>query len=244
MKERPILVKGPMVRAILEGRKTQTRRVVKPQPEDGTALQTGMELFQRIGTYPWGQPGDLLWVRETHCFRSTATDIEVEGKEDLPTDGRPYKNFGDYSLVPIYQADEKAELSYDDDPRDGCRDCEDGNPHGHWRPSIFLPRWACRIVLQVKSVRIERLHCITEDGAKAEGADKGEIHGSAVTYRNGFKILWDSINEKRGFGWDKNPFVWVIEFERVPNNTKSNQEDMDAHITTLPARDQAFLRTT
>jgi hypothetical protein len=92
---------------------------------------------------------------------------------------------------------------------------------GKWRPSIFMPRWASRITLKITDVRVERLQDISEDSAMAEGAQKygetpdGELLFDVGSYRYGFKLLWDSINAKRGYGWDANPYVWVIEFRRV-----------------------------
>lgn len=174
MKERPILFSGPMVRAILDGRKTVTRRVVKLNQSGRVAL-CGKNWHRddpdSILACPYGQPGDRLWVRETHCFRSTQIDIEVMGHEDLPTDGRPWKSYGTYSYVPIYRATEEAELIYDDEEdRPNCQDCQDGNPHGHWKPSIHMPRWASRISLEVTEIRVQRLQDITEDEAIREGA--------------------------------------------------------------------------
>lgn len=186
MNERPILFSGPMVRAILEGRKTQTRRVMNPQPvdqdENGWYVQVpvtdarapGMVFYERKYFHcPYGQPGDQLWVRET---------------------------FDDVHGSVLYRANpEDAE----DFPPCGGKRC-------HWKPSIFMPRWASRITLEIVGVRVERVQEITPDDARAEGVEH------LYAPRNAFANLWDSINAKRGYGWDSNPWVWVVEFRRQP----------------------------
>lgn len=211
MKERPILFSAPMVRAILEGRKTQTRRTMKsqpwarPEPEDGLwrlyAGDEGMAPFP----CPYGQPGDRLWVRETWTSYATMTRAErakssatyekflagayhniVQAAADIPTPtGGP-----EY----LYGADFDAETFADLRP---------------WRPSIHMSRRGSRILLEITGVRVERVQEISEKDALAEGC-RSQIKHSAA-----FADLWDSINAKRGFGWDANPWVWVIEFKRV-----------------------------
>lgn len=204
MKERPILFSGPMVRAILEGRKTQTRRPVKPQPEhmmggDGTFFaddartpvpltpcRTGKSggLFAIL--CPYGQPGDRLWVRETW-------------KQAIYL-GKP-KGF-------LYAADWKP------------------NPSAHivgenpWKPSIHMPRWASRITLEVTKVRLERLQEASEEDLRAEGyTDNPSDNFSDINthwkLQRYFSKSWDSIYAARGFGWDNNPWVWVVEFKRI-----------------------------
>ena len=196
MKERPILFSGPMVRAILEGRKTQTRRVVKPQPptafvtvrvEDGTQFswclrnQSAFDLPESAADWltlrcPYGVPGDRLWVRETWGSCTTNGTVCSGYRADV-------------ALRP------EIEAGVD-----------------RWRPSIHMPRWASRLLLEVKAVRVERLQEISEDDAFAEGISGGDWLGNPVgTYRE----LWDSINAKRGHSWESNPWVWVVEFERV-----------------------------
>lgn len=202
MKERPILFSGPMVRAILEGRKTQTRRVVKPQPYNhkfGYKLMRGigyvnlaMQSRQTIASR-YGWPGNRLWVRETwaHCAECGSLNFAATVNK----------------------------------PRN-CSACD--KTIGPWKPSIHIVRADSRITLEVTAVRVERLHDITEADAIAEGIHK--FHGLELygcdpkgtpgtmvggTASEAFAILWDSINDKRGFGWDKNPWVWVVEFERV-----------------------------
>lgn len=140
MKERPILFSGEMVRAILEGRKTQTRRVIKPQPDsarNSVFVKSGFETKHGYEIKcPYGQPGDRLWVRETWGLWDTD-----------PKDGP-----------------ERAKIFYraTDENRRDLR-------YQRWRPSIHMPRWASRINLEITNIRIERVQDITEEDAKAEG---------------------------------------------------------------------------
>lgn len=205
-KEKPIIFSGPMVRAILEGRKTQTRRVIKKKYENTDLVirtdKYGTRLIERQNdapediayTTPEGvtitrrhliavreveppyRRGDVLWVRETW------------NKNPVPT-GWPY----DYRATPEYN-------NYDD--------------WETWRPSIFMPRDAARILLMVKDVRAERLNDISEKDAKAEGMapitnNCGDMH------RTLFARLWDKLNAKWGYDWNSDPWVWVITFERL-----------------------------
>lgn len=172
MKERPIIFSGEMVRAILDGRKTQTRRAVKMR--DG-AQEYSVYDFRR-DCCPYGQPGDHLWVRETW----------LEWTE------------GGCKETCMYKAD--------DDPR--------AQNFGPWKSSLFMPRWASRITLEITKVRVERLQDISEEDAKAEGVVCQEVKNSVEA----FKELWDSLRAKKGNGWETNPWIWVIEFERVTDN--------------------------
>lgn len=210
MKERPILFSGEMVRAILEGRKTQTRRVIKPQPHPDVNVCTvrpdGLHTYQDrpSGRYhildkpdgarcPYVRPGDLLWVRETW----QAQNLSGQWWHEVPRAERELYN---WSII------DRAE-------------CEDREPKPpRWIPSIFMPRWASRLTLKVTAVRVERVCSITRIDAQKEGIDicpccKG-YHDLMCRCRDRFRKLWDSINAKRGFGWDANPWVWVVEFER------------------------------
>ena len=204
MKEHPIIFSTPMVKATLEGRKTQTRRVIKPQPEEiivGDMLQPGIyyrdaDPDQQIHC-PYGQPGDRLWVRET------------------------WAPFGDYVL---FRADGEEYLSPCETPGGGypenCRHhpgCEACTAEGtliKWRPSIHMPRWASRITLKIKSIRVERVQDTSISDIYADVPTYFDEQGAALE----FISLWDSINAKRGYSWDDNPWVWVIEFERNVNN--------------------------
>lgn len=213
MKERPILFSAPMVLAILEERKTQTRRIVKPQPIGDLFKECGGDKFEdvhavlfdgnRIGC-PYGQTTDQLWVRENfsgpHCMESR------KGCAAVP----PGKWARSSSIW--YWAD-----GY---PQDG-----------DWtkpRPSIHMPRWASRINLEITWVRVERLQDISEADAQMEGADCLQTENCDVNdrtllalplmndeqpYRNGFALLWESINGPGS--WDANPWVWRIEFRRI-----------------------------
>ena len=201
MKERPILFSAPMVRALLAGTKTQTRRAMKPQPTEfvggpGVTLQDGspapliplddsVEPYGREIACPYGKPGDRLWVRETWHDASSSL----------------------HSCA-LYRAD-GIDLHWD-----------------KWTPSIHMPRWASRITLEITSVRVERLQEISIEDAKAEGAwgpDDSIVQKVADYFgtdifsanpRKAFQMLWESINGPDS--WAANPWVWAIEFRRVP----------------------------
>ena len=199
-KERPILFNADMVNAILSGRKTQTRRIVKPTKDrNGSGCHLApCEIAGEVngGDYalcPYGQPGDRLWVRENFL----------------------YLMHGD-----VTTGDIKYCASIDSRSAAGSK-----NP-GYWwrkRPSIHMPRWASRITLEIVSVRVERLKQISERDALQEGiglvlADnwpdpKAMSEAVAKSRRAGFKLLWESINGSDS--WDTNPWVWVVEFKRV-----------------------------
>lgn len=177
-RERPILFSGPMVRAILAGTKTQTRRVVKVEPGK---LDVGEN-----PACPYGVPGgSRLWVRETWYDDNATRDAEP-----IPTSHDDFIH---------YRADGEAHDQFEE--LDGFL---------RWRPSIFMPRWASRITLEVTEVRVERLQEITEADAWAEG-----IAAHVVRPIHDYAALWDSLNAKRGFGWDTNPWVWVVSFRRL-----------------------------
>lgn len=201
MKDRPILFSSEMVRAILENRKTQTRRVIKPQPEltpfgDGTWLWKGEpDRFPKISECPYGNPGDRLWVRETWAtspFRNTTKPSELKR--------------GDPEARIVYKADPFVNES-----------------HYWWRPSIHMPRWASRITLEIINVRVERVQDISEHDCIAEGMERVRsfnLFGATGQERidliqSEYKNIWNKINANRGFGWSVNPVVWVLEFGRV-----------------------------
>lgn len=202
MKERPILFSGPMVRAILDGRKTQTRRIYRGTPTiDGERHPDGSgETWTDWGRCPYGVPGDRLWVRETwYC-----DDYRVQRGPFLEVDGA--------KEMTVYAAD-------------GPAGYEDGEPK--WRPSIHMPRWASRITLEVTGVRVERLQDISEADAVAEGcmSDVDQLKGLShlrgsdaaralpsrlLSARDAYRYLWLDINGPGS--WDANPWVWVVEF--------------------------------
>lgn len=189
MKERPILFSGAMVKAILDGRKTMTRRVAK-------RLLLGLPQAEMNAQCPYGQPGDRLWVREMWAHNDgwyDDTDAVAWKNWHGERNGRQCATWVDYRAT--YQQ-----------VKDGCeRDWP-------WRPSIHMPRWASRITLEVTGVRVERLREITEADARAEGAPAECPDGNTVDW---FRGLWAGINGERGYGWDVNPWVWVVEFRRV-----------------------------
>lgn len=188
MTSRPILFSAPMVRALLAGRKTQTRRAIKPQPQPngGRRLTKLAPYLCEDGRWNWvlaatghgtgdpflcpyGAPGDELWVRETWAQGLVAC---------------------------VYHAD--------------------GTKVQRWQPSIHMPRWASRITLRIEEVRIERLQDISEADAIAEGAPAVSLHdldGASIAPSRRYRELWESIN---GAGsWRENPWVWAITFERL-----------------------------
>lgn len=236
-KERPILFSAPMVRAILEGRKTVTRREVKlPRARDSFVLvdngqgwwpyqsddgesslcSDGME---RPYNSPYGQPGDRLWVREAWG------DVNLAGAPGITY--RADDDIRDLMAEPSFQ-DEDGAFNYDDErvkPYAFAVWSEDliSGAEGRWRPSIHMPRWASRILLEVTAVRVERLQDISADQAIAEGVDADicrkflEASPTRHTVReceiHGFAGLWESINGEGS--WEANPWVWVVEFKRI-----------------------------
>ena len=219
MRERPIIFSGEMVRAILDGRKTQTRRVVKPLPSSMLDLPTGRQWPLRITkawpdieytiACPYGHHGDRLWVRETWA----PMDALLFSSEQSPPQSIAYR--ADRSAV-IFGGDLV--------PR--TADTRNLNwERVRWRPSIHMPRWASRITLEVTDVRVERVQDISSADARAEGVERGAtctddnewFYVAGKQHRIAklaFAALWDSIN---GAGaWSANPWVWVVEFRRLP----------------------------
>lgn len=202
MKERPVIFNGEMVRAILDGRKTQTRRVMKPQPEPcyrgghwwpsntfKTMLHIEEQMQNGAGGWgglagdacPFGQVGDRLWVRETWAEAGASAPDLTLYRSNYP------------AHVPA---------GYENVP-----EAEDIR----WRPSIHMPRWASRITLEITGVRVERLQDISEADAIAEGGTK---HFNI----DWFGPLWASIYGVDS--WNANPWVWVIEFRRVVDSAR------------------------
>ncbi|MBU9164233.1 hypothetical protein [Burkholderia multivorans] len=211
MIERPILFSGPMVRAILEGRKTQTRRIVSPPNgyqwldlNAGTMVNNGghkkhiTDLPQRLGV-----AGDRLWVRESISSVRQTSDGHIM-HHVFAADGARIPR--DPQLRPEFD--------------DAMAFAHLARPSGI--PSIHMPRWASRITLEITGVRAERLQSISESDARAEGVTIEDHHMRgycAGAYQppsvRAFHDLWDSLNAARGYGWDVNPWVWVVEFRRV-----------------------------
>jgi len=209
MNEKPILFSGGMVRAILDGTKTMTRRVVKKpawSPMSQEMFYAGIDLGVRekmkFTNCPYGKPGDGLWVRETWAT----------GWNTMHT--QPSK------ITPGTYVEYKA----------GPPTLFSSNFY-KWRSPIYMPRWASRITLEVISVRVERVQDISEEDAIAEGCS-GEpcdhpnpvmpgacedCMNSGYQYPPGLEFLdlWDSINAKRGYPWESNPWVWAVDFKKV-----------------------------
>jgi hypothetical protein len=223
MKDTPILFSGPMVNAILDGRKTQTRRIfdvgkLKPSTWSHSGIEalrydveTGLwqaktnnyNVWSRPFKCPYGTIGSTLWVRETFYV-----------------DLLPWANGGKLPDEPTPEILESLYYRADGTCCEQIPECqchETGKTK--WRPSIFLKRKYNRINLEITGVRVERLNDISADDARAEGhpvrpevSDDPEVHDDAA--RDWFMDLWDVINGKRA-SWASNPFVWVVEFKRV-----------------------------
>lgn len=217
MNDRPILFSGAMVRALLAGTKTQTRRVLRDQPANNEPVGGGICDPERLAEHPYcwlngfdgsivrpinhppsWLPGDRLWVREAHYL----------------TDN------GDNECV-VYAADDASVKAH----KAEVANLKRSYPGAHWdhhlrlRPSIHMPRWASRITLIVTEVRVQRLQEITEADALCEGVNSeclnentGEREPWGPMALMNFAILWDSLNAIRGFGWEANPWVIVTTF--------------------------------
>lgn len=198
-KIRPILFSTPMVQAILEGRKTQTRRVVPSLITEGFDVEADGKTIvayidqstgdsyrpEQVAKY---HAGDILWIRETWG--------DYDGKASFYV----YRaDFPQYSTGKPGYWHEPEQINWIEPPR--------------WKPSIHMPREAARLFLRVTGVHTERLQDISESDARCEGV----INNDAVkvsSYIYWFKQLWDKLNKKRGHGWDTNPWVWAYTFER------------------------------
>jgi len=205
--EKPLLCNAEMVRAILDGIKTNTRRPMDPQPDGKLEVLEGCDDFMLGGTHgkkrsvwrcPFGKKGDRLWVRE--CFAVVPHVTDNGPKHKLKGDGTGVTWRADWN----------------------------GNPSGFkWKPSIHMPRWASRINLEITDVRVERVQDISEEDAIAEGTDFGvDAFGKRFVppidktglsthkpCKESFKALWESIYGKSS--WRLNPWVWVVAFKKV-----------------------------
>jgi hypothetical protein len=213
MRERPMLFSGAMVRAILDGRKTQTRRIVRLPCPRGVLSKGGWRRWDperpedrksmAFGSWVYGRPGDRLWVRETWAL----------------VRGGGYNSFvGDYEDVDFHETKVPAEAK----PRgystawraDGGWEELSRADGAFWRPSIHMPRWACRLVLEVTDVRVQRLQEISEEDAKAEGVEVVPDEPFEWNHMRQFQALWDDINGKRA-AWASNPWTWVVSFRKA-----------------------------
>lgn len=244
VKERPILFSGPMVKAILAGNKTQTRRALKASwldklevykigfhaacPPGFVAVRGRFPLGEfgdKFLRCPYGQVGDRLWVKETWRKLFCADEF-------------PCLDCQQCRQAVAFRADETHPENFTSAA--GYRKEE------LWRPSIFMPRWASRIQLEITEIRVERLNDISEADAKAEGSECclwlvrdgyehdvnlsstaiNPVHPShckpdGISYRNGYASIWESINGKNS--WNLNPWVWVITFKTSPTNERSEK---------------------
>ncbi|MFA1286166.1 hypothetical protein ACDI96_26215 [Citrobacter telavivensis] len=229
MTERGMIFNGEMVRAILDGRKTQTRRVMKPQPDPcppprggnwwpsnvfKTMLHVEEEMQNGKGGWgglvgdacPFGAVGDRIWVRET--FQGPLVTEEL---------------FEEYRANPEkFETPQYCEYAADGGAKPEYCDLDDNLRHG-WRPSIHMPRWASRILLEITGVHVELLNAIREEDAQAEGV--AQLRGGfwqhyqpgwtqhQLSARGSFVTLWKSIYGEES--WHSNPWVWVIKFKRI-----------------------------
>lgn len=248
MKERGMIFNGEMVRAILDGRKTQTRRVIanvgsdnciplQKQSKTKDGIYTHVMDAPNYGLCPFGKVGDHIWVRETWAILGNEDGCCIDWEEKLcKADER--------SAARIYRAScEQRPGNYGlwsiPDDADWKPHTKDYQYEGAWRPSIHMPRWASRILLEITDVRVERLNAISEEDAQREGVHT-EVWDQTVVarnyaasdeffqfwsedmpyfvemnelYRSSFRSLWESIYGAES--WQANPWVWVIEFKRV-----------------------------
>ncbi|HBT3291980.1 TPA: hypothetical protein MBF50_001815 [Klebsiella aerogenes] len=223
MTERGMIFNAEMVRAILDGRKTQTRRIMKIQPEhSGLGLRRvtdskngnddgkyfwsssdacGLKARSKSFTCPFGVVGDRIWVRET--FQGPLFDYEQ--MESYLEDSSKFEK------------PEFCQYAADGKPAPEYYDADDNLRHG-WRPSIHMPRWASRILLEITDVRVERLASVSDEDAGKEGypADPSPFGGPMDKWL-WFRQLWDGIYPEQSF--KHNPWVWVIEFKRIEEQT-------------------------
>lgn len=227
MKERGMIFNSEMVKAILDGRKTQTRRIVKPQPEltkgsgfswNGALYGAGSDDRETNRNFahikcPFGKPGDRIWVRETWALLGNEDGCCVDWNDNLckgdeKTAARIYRASceqrpGDYGLWSI------------PDNAYWKPHTENEKFEGAWRPSIHMPRWASRLLLEITDVRVERLRSMSQDDARAEGviAASGPMEAGLA-----FRELWESIYGEES--WKANPWVWCISFKRIEGTDK------------------------
>jgi hypothetical protein len=201
--EKPILFSGPMVKAILAGTKTQTRRVYKPkapapyeivdQDDSGRPWPFWMDDGgdYRVVSCPYGSPRSRLWVRETwHPAARMGTQVLVEYAADE----------SERTVEAGQNVNVDAKIARDS-----------------WVPSIFMPRWASRLTLEITDVRVQRVQEISAEDAVEEGINPSEVPGigSDSSLVRAYADLWDSINLSRGYGWASNPWVWALTFRRI-----------------------------
>ena len=207
---RPILFNAENVRAILKGTKTQTRRVIKidpKYPESTIAIENGkITIYKKkhgeyMGLYheyeyknfPY-QKGDFLWVRESIRKRDVGCANATHFGATYLADFTPVMGEGPHGGHYLGRAIVQWKWKRDT------------------RPSIHMPRWASRITLEITEVRAEQIQQISYEDIRAEGIEK-ELTDTSIQMKRNFMKLWDSINAKRGYPWESNPWVWIISFE-------------------------------
>lgn len=231
-KERPIIFGAGMVRALLDGRKTQTRRVIKPDIVGNMDIprgqgdvdagcpyietENGMMSVKDLCHY--GQPGDILWVRETwseyDCLDGDADNYSVAVCYKASYSEFTYGSAEDQGAVIWFDSDRETFEVYK-------QKIEGYEVFGEkWNPPIYMPKKFARIWLEITDIRVERVQDISEEDAQAEGcvndvrliSDEKAYYGFYAQER--FELLWDSVNAKLGHPWESNPWVWVIKFRR------------------------------
>jgi hypothetical protein len=218
-RERPIIFSGDMVRAILKNRKSQTRRVLKKEkffkhipmyyggpleyrpcghswPGKRIDMMCSDCALKLLIKCPYGQPGDRLWLRETWAMELIAGEGEYPDESESvlikwKADNLDWVDYGNADIPCDYRFIERK----------------------GWRSPLYMPKWAARIWLEITGIRVERVQDISEDDARSEGIYNHEHLKYITSACKAFQGLWDSLNKKRGFGWDDNPWVWVIEFK-------------------------------
>ncbi len=249
MNQRPIVFSGESVRAILASNKSQTRRVMAPQPvftqhnahghpwlgwTHGRRIGSGKDIsaFAAHARHrcPFGQVGDVLWVRETFTadlhYPMPGDRSALKWMHEVP----PAFRVGPNMERIYYAADQThymAQMVVERDEYAGMSSSpiKPGEMKGaRWTSPRYMPRWACRLTLELTEIRAQPLHEITEEDAVAEGADLARFRtavpvraagylGSSECYRAGYACTWDTLNKARGYGWSENPWVWALTFK-------------------------------
>lgn len=219
MKTKPILFSTPMVQAILDGRKTQTRRIIDKDGWVNAITELEPVAIAAAGYNPKYQTSDIIWVRET--WRMTGwneTEMLIEYKDGISSWAEIKDLMWLSKQVEKLAAKGYLRSNHETERFDVVKEIP-------WKPSIFMPKEACRMFLKVTDVRVERLQDISEDDAIAEGIEEVRPAPFLIRYKNylengyldspieSFKTLWQSINGKES--WKRNPWVWVYEFEKI-----------------------------
>lgn len=233
MKERPIIFSGEMVKAILDSKKTMTRRLIKFKDFTTDSI-TPLHIELVEGRYclfnerngwlvgypkcPYGKVGDRLWVREIWIQGYDDPLIESEGDDEN-------------AVSIIYKADGKEEYrTCSAETAENWGDFSADSEMVGFKSPIHMPRWASRILLEITDIRVERLNDISEEDAIKEGMPPSHASIDRISMQHGFNSfsqscfaqLWDSLNDKKGYQWSSNPWVWVIEFKKVQDDKPSD----------------------